>query len=101
MFSIHYGWGKTHIKPWGKTPSPYAGRSHLARRKLAGVDDLVGVLDQGVLAHALKRRAREGHEAGSGGLEDAKGSNELEERVDPGLLGRAVRGDMSELILLP
>ena len=59
----------------------------LAGRQHAGVDNLVRLLQVGVLIGSIQRGAGQGHETGTGGLEDAKGGDELEERVYPGRLG--------------
>ncbi len=60
---------------------------YLARGKHAGVDNIVRLLRVGILVGPIQRRAGQRHETGTGGLEDAKGSDELEERVYPGRLG--------------
>jgi hypothetical protein len=63
----------------------------LARGQLAGIDNLVRLLQVGILVGSIQRGARQSHETGPGGLENAERSNEFEERVYPGRLRRAVR----------
>lgn len=76
--------------PAAEAASGADGPTHLTRGKLAGIDNLVGFLDDGLLVGAVQRGSGQGHEAGTGRLEDAKRRDQLEERVDPRLLGRAV-----------
>jgi len=64
---------------------------YLTRGQLAGIDNLVRLLQMGILIGSVQRGARQSHETGPGRLEDAERSNELEERVYPGRLRGAIR----------
>lgn len=68
----------------------------LTRRQLAGVDNLVSLESQLLLVGALEGRSGQGHEAGTGRLEDAEGSDELQEGVDSGRFGRTVTRQVSK-----
>lgn len=62
------------------------GERRLARGQGASIDNVGGVFLK-LLGSLGERRARKGHEAGAGGLENAEGADQLEERVDTAGLG--------------
>jgi hypothetical protein len=68
----------------------------LTRGQGAGIDN-VGSILLDLLVGLTQRRARKGHQTSPGGLENTEGTDQLEERVDTGRLGRAVKGRMSQL----
>jgi hypothetical protein len=61
---------------------------HLARGQLAGIDNFVRLLHRGIVVRSVERGARQCHKPGAGRFENAKGSDELEERIYPGWFRR-------------
>ena len=68
----------------------------LARGQGAGINN-VGSILLDVLVGLTQRRTGKGHQTSPGGLKDTEGTDQLEERVDTGRLGRAIGGRMSQL----
>lgn len=84
---IHNSW----VNPFPFFPFPFAHTVPcLTRGKLASINNVIGLLHMGLLAVLVKRRAGQGHETSTGGLKNAEGGNELEERVDSDGLRGAV-----------
>lgn len=83
---IHNSLNPFHLFPFPFCTTP----TRLTRGKLAGIDNVIGLLHMGLFAVLVQRRAGKGHETGTGGLKNAEGGNELEEGVDPDGLGGAV-----------
>jgi hypothetical protein len=68
----------------------YATPYYLARGKLAVIDNVVCLLHvRGILIGPIQGRARQSHETRAGRLQNAKGSNKLEERIYPRWLRRS------------
>lgn len=63
--------------------SSHSPHLHLARRQLAGINNLVGFLEERLLSGPTEWRSGQGHQTGTCGLEDTERRNELEEGVDP------------------
>ncbi len=73
-----------------RQPDSHPPISSLTRRQLAGIYNLIGFLEERLLGRSAERRSGQGHETGTGGLEDTKRRNELEEGVDSRGLGGTV-----------
>lgn len=76
-------------------PIPRRRTAFLAGGQLAGVDNFVCLLQRAILVGPVQRGTRQCHETGASRFQDAKGTDELEERVYPRRLRRP-RSDMSE-----